>query len=87
MPIGTQIPCLFFADDRLFFCQGKFHSFQLLKKLMHDFCAISGQTINFNNSSMIFSLDISRSDKTIAQGVFHIPLKRILGKVSWLSNN
>jgi len=46
---------LFFADDAIFFIEGKLLECQNLSKILNQYCQALGQAINRNNSGIYFS--------------------------------
>ena len=79
-PTATRIPCLFFADDSLLFCKANMQACHKLKAALDDFCAQSGQLINFHKSSLMFSKNTCNFDKQAVGGVFNIPHSVSFGK-------
>jgi len=79
-PTAPRIPCLFFADDSLIICKTSVQACRQLKSLLDVFCAQSGQSINFNKSSLIFSKNACASAKQTVAGIFNIPHSAAIGK-------
>jgi len=79
-PRASKLPCLLFADDSLLFCRTNFETCQLLDRLLTNFCQNSGQLINYNKSSIIFSKNATAHDKRIVASVFNISHQDSLGK-------
>lgn len=52
---APQVSYLFFATDSLLFAHAELVSGPSLKRLIHDYKLASGQTVNFQNSSICFS--------------------------------
>lgn len=82
-PRGTRIPCLMFADDSFVICEATSTTCTNLKTILDDFCALSGQLVNFHKSSLVLSQRIPNSKKASIAGHFnmttHGHLDRYLG--------
>jgi len=75
---APQIPCLLFAND-IYYLYKKSPGLPKVKKILDDFCACFGPSINYQKS-LIFSPKASRNDINMAKGVFNIHVKDSLGK-------
>jgi len=74
-------PCLFFADDNLFFfCKASLSSCTKLKRVIDEFCKLFGQVVNFHKSSIVVSKNASNAHKQTLASVFNIPHSESLGK-------
>lgn len=60
---GLAITHLIFADDRLLFCKATRGEGLRLKEVLQQYELISGQSINFDKSGLIFSPNIPAGDK------------------------
>lgn len=86
-PRTKKIPCLLFVDDSLVLCKGTTIACKNLKKVIDQFCSISGQLVNFHKSAMIFSKMITNSRKDQMEGVFSMTKPSSLGRYmgAWFS--
>lgn len=66
---------LMYADDLIIYCRAKEGEATTILKYLDDFCACSGQQINFNKSSIHFSCNTKSTTK--------LNILRILGKVEY----
>ena len=57
------IPHLLYADDSLIFTEASQRGFNIVKDVLHQYCEWSGQLINFQKSSIVFSPNVSHDDK------------------------
>ncbi|XP_074270813.1 uncharacterized protein LOC141594715 [Silene latifolia] len=56
---GPEISHLLFADDSLFFLRGDYENMDFLMNLIAEYCAASGQCLNKDKSSILFSPNCS----------------------------
>ncbi|XP_074290171.1 uncharacterized protein LOC141616907 [Silene latifolia] len=56
---GPEISHLLFADDSLFFIRGDFGNLDFLMNIIDEYCAASGQCLNKDKSSILFSPNCS----------------------------
>jgi len=75
-----RIPCLLFANDRLLFCKADTKSCGQVKRLLDDFCRLSGQLINFQKSTLTFSKNANTAHRQLVAGIFNINHSDSLGK-------
>lgn len=77
---GPGMSYLFFADDLLFFSEAMVDQVGYLMEGLRIFCRASGQKVNFNKSSMFFSLNMPvETAVALSEGV-GIPRTCHLGK-------
>lgn len=62
-PYAPTIPGLFFADDSLLFCKAKSLACSTLRDILTEFSSMSGQLINFQKSSIVFSKHVNNPRK------------------------
>ncbi|XP_008242862.1 PREDICTED: uncharacterized protein LOC103341160 [Prunus mume] len=63
---------LFFADDSLFFIKAEEENCSRLKGLLDDYCLASGQLINYEKSSLMFSANTPEDVKTNISSIMGI---------------
>ncbi|XP_074306467.1 uncharacterized protein LOC141641714 [Silene latifolia] len=56
---GPEISHILFADDSLFFLRGDYENMDFLMNLIDEYCAASGQCLNKDKSSILFSPNCS----------------------------
>lgn len=71
---------LFFADDDIFFLDGKLLECQNLANIINQYCYATGQAINRNKSSIFFSKFCPLSLQENLAGVLRIPMVQRMGK-------
>ncbi|XP_056697886.1 uncharacterized protein [Spinacia oleracea] len=79
-PYAPTIPCLLFADDSLLFCKATSTSCATLRDILADFSSMSGQLINFQKSSIVFSKLVSNSRERQLASFFNMTPKSFLGR-------
>ncbi|VVA09363.1 PREDICTED: reverse mRNAase [Prunus dulcis] len=71
---------LFFADDSIFFVQAEERNCTRLKRLLEDYCLASGQLINYDKSSLLFSANTPEKVKTQIGAILGVREDVHLGK-------
>ena len=71
---------IFFADDALFFFKGIPKVCWNLKEIIGHFCEKSGEAINYNKSSVIFSPNMSRRFRALMRKPLGVKNTESLGK-------
>ncbi|XP_026398797.1 uncharacterized protein LOC113294610 [Papaver somniferum] len=66
---GPKVSHLFFADDCLLFSNASPIYVSNLMRIVNDFCAVSGQMVNLQKSSIHFSKNL---DETAKQSIMHL---------------
>lgn len=62
----------FFSDDPLFFLKADTTNCSKLTKILSDYCAASGQSINLNKSSLFFTPNTPTKHQEIISSIFEI---------------
>lgn len=70
---------LFFADDALFFLKANAPNCLALKEIIEVFCSTSGQSINYEKSSVFFSSNTLVNTREAIAEVLSIPVNENLG--------
>ncbi|KAM1032357.1 hypothetical protein ACFX2C_036031 [Malus domestica] len=76
---GPSVSHLFFADDLILFAEASSTQAKILKDCLDNFCAVSGQQVNFDKSCIYCSPNISRSKATEIANICGSPLTSDLG--------
>ncbi|CAL1407561.1 unnamed protein product [Linum trigynum] len=71
---------LFFADDLLLFAEAETRQVRVIKRCLDDFCASSGQIVNYQKSILYVSPNIGQPKANRLSQLAGIPLKANLGK-------
>lgn len=71
---------MFFADDAIFFLDGKLLECQNLANIINQYCFATGQAINRNKSRIFFSKECPLSLQENLAGVLQIPVIQRIGK-------
>lgn len=79
-PRGTKIPCLMFADDSFVICKATSSACNNLKSILDNFCALSGQLVNFHKSSLVLSQRVPNSKKASIASHFNMHSHGHLGR-------
>ena len=79
-PRTATVPCLMFADDSLPFCKATSTACTNLKTVLDNFCALSGQLVNFHKSTIIFSRTVPPTRKTALASHFNMLPNSSLGR-------
>ena len=69
-----------YDDDSLIFTEASQRGFDVVKDVLHQYCEWSGQVINFQKSSIVFSPNVSHQDKLQLSSSMDIPFSGRLGK-------
>lgn len=77
---GSGLSDLFFADDLLFFTEEVKGQLSIIKKGLEQFCTSSGQKVNYEKSSILFSSNIPDEEAARPSSVFGVTVTRNLGK-------
>lgn len=77
---APSISHLIFADDSLFFYKANNDSCRKIRQTVDLFCRISGEAINFDKSSVIFSPNIPNCVKLELKDIFKTPCSENLGR-------
>lgn len=72
---GPIIPCLLFADDDLIFCKADKSTADSIKRILDEFCEMTGQLVNFHKSSIVFLKGTYNNVKTHMVNCLGIPIK------------
>jgi len=75
-----RIPGLLFADDCLLFCKADTTTCWQVKRVLDDFCVLSGQLVNYQKSSLTFSRSATLHHRQLVAGIFSINHSDSLGK-------
>lgn len=71
---------LFFADDAIFFLEGKLLECQNLANILNQYCLATGQAVNRNKSGMFFSKNCPNSLQVNLAREFRVPVLENSGK-------
>ena len=63
-----------FANDCFIFAKASHNACITINKIMQNFCALSGQLVNFHKSMVQISNNIQRSTKRILREILNIPI-------------
>ncbi|XP_074316673.1 uncharacterized protein LOC141652948 [Silene latifolia] len=77
---GPEISHLLFADDSLFFIRGDFGDLDFLMNIIDEYCVASGQCINTDKSSILFSPNCSLMTVKKCLTEYNFAPKHDLGK-------
>lgn len=77
---GPPLSHLFFADDLLLFGDASFHQAETMRRVLADFCHVSGQKMNIGKSKVWLTPNVPLSVGKILLRRFGVPLTRDLGK-------
>ena len=69
-----------FADDSLFFFNGDLNHCVALNDILKNYCRASGQVINYNKSSLVFSKNTPSEFKDQVAAIFGVPITESPGK-------
>ena len=64
---------LLFADDLILCGAATMHEASTIRRILHDFCNLSGQTPNLHKSSILFSKSVDAMTKAQIRDIFHVP--------------
>lgn len=77
---ALSISHLFCADDSLFCFKATHESFAKLREMINVFCKVTGEAMNFDKSSVIFSPDTPDIVKNELKDILGTPCTDKLGK-------
>jgi len=77
---GIRVPFLAFADDIMIFSKATTASCESVKKIIENYCAISGQKVNYHKSAFQTTNKISNAKKLSLQNTLNIPSSASLEK-------
>ncbi|KAJ6848488.1 uncharacterized protein M6B38_274565 [Iris pallida] len=63
---------LLFADDSLIFCHATASSLACVQEILHKFSEWSGEKINYDKSSILFSRHVAEADRNTFAGMLHL---------------
>ena len=63
LAMAQKLPCLFYADDSMFFCKVYSTTELALKSILNCFSSQSGQLVNFHKSAKVFSVNTTQRQK------------------------
>ena len=69
---GMKIIFLSFAQDMMIFAKANQDSCRVVKNIIDDYCAISGQKVNFHKSAFQTTPKVLNSTKQLIQSTIHI---------------
>ncbi|WVZ91080.1 hypothetical protein U9M48_037298 [Paspalum notatum var. saurae] len=72
-PSCPPIHSLLFADDLIICGQATQQEAVTINEVLQNFCALSGQTPNWNKSAILFSKKVSATDKNVISSIFPAP--------------
>lgn len=78
-PNGFTVSHLFFADDLMLFAEAKTTELKEVLRCLEDFSNVSGLTINYDKSKIIFSPNLSAEQVRNWSRICGIPTTRNLG--------
>lgn len=78
--IGTRIPFLSFADDMMIFTKANQNVTQLTKKIIDEYCVISGQKVNYHKSAFQTTPKVTNAEKQIIQDTINVTHQNRLDK-------
>ncbi|XP_031111882.1 uncharacterized protein LOC116015853 [Ipomoea triloba] len=88
---APSVSHLFFADDSLLFFKACHHEAQTIKQCLAEYSSASGQLVNFDKSSIIFSSNTSTEMRELVESNFGVRVTndfgRYLGLPSVMGNN
>jgi ribonuclease HI len=77
---GPLISHLMFADDLLLFGQAVDENMRAVMEVLNNFCAMSGQQVNYDKSSIFFSRNVSNGRRTVLSTQSGLKETQHLGK-------
>lgn len=68
-----------FADECIIFCKASRIAARNVKEVLHNYCMVSGQLINYHKSLVQFSKGSNRTTREIVTNILQIPQSNRLG--------
>ncbi|GMJ08752.1 hypothetical protein HRI_004544400 [Hibiscus trionum] len=77
---GSLISHLFFADDLILFAEASFHQFDVVSRVLREFCECSGHKVGISKTNIFFSHNIHASLREDISGAFGFQCVDDLGR-------